>query len=164
MVYLNVNKRKTQLIACTVVTNWRIWTLRIWLGSQKHFCAEAGWLTETRSLDQMQTGLQLGNDSHRNSLLREYGNRGRWSRCCCVLSAGESGVLLTANSHSKCGCRCAGGPRSCCYTICPSRVHPTGVLRQTVCTREVNVSKENLNTTITLLFSIQISMRFSSYS
>lgn len=162
MVYLNVNKTKTQLIACTVVTNWRIVALRIWLGFQKHICAEVGWLTQIRSLDQSQTCLQLDNDIHCNSLLKNDGNMGKWSKCCCVLSAGESGLLLTANSHSKYGC-CSAGLTLCCYTIFPSRVHPTGVPLQTICISEVKVSKEDLNTTVTPLFSIQISTGFSGY-
>lgn len=159
MAYLNVNKRKIQLIACT---NWRILALRIWLCFQKHFCAEVEWLTQIRSLDQTQTCLQLHNDIHCNSLLKKYGNTGRWCKCCCVLSAGGSGLLPTANSHSKYGC-CSGGLTSCCYIFCPSRVHPTGVLLQTIYASEVKVSKDDWNTTITPLFSIQICTGFSGY-
>lgn len=135
--------------------------LRIWLGFQKHFYAEVGWLTQIRSLDQSQTCLQLDNDICCNSLLINYGNTGIWSKCCCVLSAGESGLLLTANSHSKYGCCCSGGLMSCCYTICPSRVHPTAVLLQTIRTSEVKDSKQDLITTITPLLSTQISTGFS---
>lgn len=124
--------------------------------------SEVGWLTQIRSLDQSQTCLLHYNGTWSNSLLWNSGSMGRWNRCYCVLSAGEPGLLLTLNSHSKYGFCFPGVLMSSCHTICPNWVHPRGVPLQTIYTSKVKDSKD-LYFAITLLFKRQIFTRFPGY-